>query len=407
MGTGLIFFGMELMSLATLPLQHYQPFSDLMANMDHPVWGILIGAAFTAMVQSSAATTGIVIVLASQGALTLEAGIALALGANIGTCVTALIASIGKPAEAVRAAVVHVLFNVVGALLWIGLIPQLAAIVQTISPSALARQIANAHTVFNVANTALLIWFVRPIAKLTVWLVPDRLAKGDEPATPKYLDPAYLDTPALALDRVRLEVGRMGGRVIRMLEAAPEAVLRGDQQKLDTIVRMDDDADRLHEAIVDYLRRLARKELSQEATDEAQQLLAVAMYFENVGDIIETNLATLGRERLAQQIDVSEPTQESIDTLYRAVSVAMNTSLLAVRENDTTLAQRTIDMKERIDELANAALDQVAERLLADEPKRVAAFRIETDVIGQLKRLYYLAKRIAKTIHAAETPAGV
>ncbi|MCU7810233.1 MAG: Na/Pi cotransporter family protein, partial [Candidatus Thiodiazotropha sp. (ex Notomyrtea botanica)] len=162
MGLGLIFFGMSIMSDAMAPLRSYQPFLDLMVKMENPFIGILIAALFTALVQSSSATTGIVIVMASQGFITLPAGIALAFGANIGTCVTAMLAAIGKPREAIRAALVHVLFNVAGVLLWLAFIPNLAEVVMMISPvssdlpegARLAadtpRQIANAHTIFNL-----------------------------------------------------------------------------------------------------------------------------------------------------------------------------------------------------------------------------------------------------------------
>jgi phosphate:Na+ symporter len=414
MGLGLIFFGMYLMSEATAPLRDYPPFIELMARMGNPLLGILAGAAFTALVQSSSATTGVVIALASQGFISLDAGIALALGANIGTCVTAVIASIGKPPEAVRAAVVHVLFNVFGVVIWFALIPQLAELVRWLSPSATnlspmeqlaaetPRQIANAHTIFNVANTLLLIWFVGPIAKLSMRLVPDRAAEGPERIAPKYLDEAFLDTPALALDRVRLELHRLGALVVQMLEAVPEAVFRGTPRKLDEIERMDDDVDHLQSGIVDYLRLLERDELAKPATDEAHRLLSATIYFENAGDIIETNLVSLGRERLNQKVDVSQATSEVIDGLYQSVAAALKTSLQAVAENDARLARRTIEMKARIEQQARASLDQIAERLLVDEPNRVAAFRIETDVVGQLKRLYYLAKRIAKTIAGEE-----
>ncbi|MCA9431844.1 MAG: Na/Pi cotransporter family protein, partial [Candidatus Omnitrophica bacterium] len=165
MGLGMVFFGMGLMSQSTYPLRSYPPFIDLMGKMDNPALGILVGAVFTALVQSSAATTGILIVLISQGVITLEAGIVLAFGANIGTCVTALLASVGKPRQALQVALVHILFNVIGVLIWIPLIGYLAEFVRTISPSypdlptaeriarEAPRELANAHTFFNVANT--------------------------------------------------------------------------------------------------------------------------------------------------------------------------------------------------------------------------------------------------------------
>ncbi|MEM9417985.1 MAG: Na/Pi symporter [Planctomycetota bacterium] len=132
LGLGLIFAGMGLMSDATYPLRDEPAFVDLMKRMSNPLLAVLIGAAFTAVVQSSAATTGLVIVLAAQGFLTLEAGIAVALGANVGTCVTAIFAAIGKTRAAVRVAAMHVLFNVLGVLLWIFFVPQLADLTRSL-----------------------------------------------------------------------------------------------------------------------------------------------------------------------------------------------------------------------------------------------------------------------------------
>lgn len=177
MGLGLIFFGMELMSNATVPLRQWPPFLDALQNMHSPLLSILAGLIFTAIVQSSSATTGIVIVLASQGLISLESGIGLIFGANIGTCVTAVISAFGRPREAIQAAWIHVLFNLAGVLLWMFFIPEFAQLVRGISPTAenlvgttrlaaeTPRQIANAHTLFNVANTFLFIWFTGPLAR--------------------------------------------------------------------------------------------------------------------------------------------------------------------------------------------------------------------------------------------------
>jgi len=161
MGLGLVFFGMGIMSDGMEPLRSYPPFIKVLATMERPALGILAGALFTALVQSSAATMGIAIALASEGLLSLSGGLALALGANIGTCATALLAAIGKPTMAVRAAVVHLIFNVVGTLLWLPLLSLLADWAVRISPAApelsgvaraaadVPRQLANANTLFN------------------------------------------------------------------------------------------------------------------------------------------------------------------------------------------------------------------------------------------------------------------
>ena len=210
MGLGLVFFGMGIMSESTSPLRTYQPFIDLMGQMSNPFMGIAVSAAFTALVQSSSATTGIVIVLASQGFITLEAGIALAFGANVGTCVTALLAGIGKPTAARQASMVHLIFNTLGVLIWIPFIGALASVVTAISPSDPAltgvaklaaetpRQIANAHTIFNVANTIIFIGFTTPLAALVMRLVPERPEPIPEVAKPKYLQDVYFEVPSMA-----------------------------------------------------------------------------------------------------------------------------------------------------------------------------------------------------------------
>jgi phosphate:Na+ symporter len=252
MGLGLVFFGMSVMSDAMSPLRSYQPFLDLMTRMDNPLIGILVAAAFTALIQSSSATTGIVIVMATQGFISLPAGIALAFGANVGTCVTAMLASIGKPREAVRAAVVHVLFNIFGVLLWVGFIPYLAEFVTWLSPAHAGlsgtdklaaeapRQIANAHTVFNIANTFIFIGFTSQFARMVEWMVPDKPVEELIIAQPKYLDEELLETPSLALDRVRLEIGHMGERINKMVELILPSVISGNLQTLKDIARIDD-----------------------------------------------------------------------------------------------------------------------------------------------------------------------
>ncbi|MCA9131840.1 MAG: Na/Pi cotransporter family protein, partial [Planctomycetales bacterium] len=242
LGIGLIFFGMELMSQATGPLRQSPLFLNYLQNVRNPLLGILLGILFTAIVQSSSATTGIVIVLASQGLLSLESGIGLIFGANIGTCVTVVIAALGRPREAVQAAWIHVIFNAGGVLLWMFFIPEFAEGVRRISPTAAQadevarltletpRQIANAHTLFNVGNGLLFIWFTGPLARLVDWLVPQRREKlGIQPL---YLDDLYLEQPALALDNVRRELVRLAELNQGMLARALRIVIVGNRDEI-------------------------------------------------------------------------------------------------------------------------------------------------------------------------------
>ena len=410
MGLGLVFFGMAVMGNAMKPLRTYQPFLDLMATMENPLIGIAIAAAFTGLIQSSSATTGIVIVMATQGFITLPAGIALAFGANIGTCVTALLAAIGKPREAVRAAVVHVLFNVAGVILWIGLIDQLAAFVTTMSPvheeltgtaklaAEAPRQIANAHTVFNVVNTFVFIWFTGPIARLVEYLVPDKPLDEKVIVAPKYLDEELIETPSLALERTRLEIGHMGERVQAMLDRMMSAVLTGDRDTLIGLAKLDDEVDILHGHIVTYLGKISGKPLTESQSKQLVRLMDAVNDLENIGDIIETDLVALGEKRIEQGVTVSDQTQALLTEFHDQVARIVQQATSAVMENDQKAAQEVIAKKNTISRLAERAQAHQAERLVAPEPGRLEAYTLEIDLIEKLKRIYYFAKRMAKDV---------
>lgn len=414
MGLGMVFFGMSIMSDAMKPLRSFQPFLDLMASMENPLIGILVAAGFTGLIQSSSATTGIVIVMASQGFITLQAGIALAFGANIGTCITAMLAAIGKPREAVRASLVHVMFNVLGVLLWVGLIPYLAQLVTWLSPThpeltgierlgaESPRQIANAHTVFNVANTFIFLGFAGQFARLVEWLVPDRPIAEAVIAKPKFLDKELLETPSLALDRVNLEIGHMGERIGIMLDKILPAVISGNRETLKEIAKIDDEVDVLHKSIITYLGDISKRPLTGEQTNKLVRLMAAVNDLENIGDVIETDLADLGYQRLEKNISISDETRDVLTRLYGMISEAALNAIKAARDGDQLTAQDVIRIKADIHLLMDAATTHQTLRLGVDEPDRLAAYTLEVEILENLKRIYYFSKRIAKAVLPGE-----
>jgi len=415
MGLGLIFFGMSVMSDAMKPLRTYEPFLELMTHMANPLVGILISAAFTALIQSSSATTGIVIVMATQGFISLPAGIALAFGANIGTCVTAMLASIGKPREAVRAALVHVLFNVFGVLLWVAFIPQLAQLVTWFSPAysnlsgvqrlaaETPRQIANAHTVFNVANTFIFIGLTTQFARLVEWMVPDKPGEELEIITPKYLDDILLETPSLALDRVRLEIGHMGERVEEMLQRAMPAILKGDRETLKEVEKIDDEVDLLDGYIIRFLSRISQNRLTENQTKAFTHLMSVANDVENIGDVIETDLIRLGEQWIDQGVAMDDSTRDLFERLHKVIYLTVETALDSVVFNDQRSAQEVIAMKADINRLMASAELHEAKQLVTEDPSRLAAYTLGMDIIEKYKRIYYFAKRMAKDVMPEET----
>jgi len=419
-GLGLIFLGMNLMSEAMSPLRTYQPFIDAMAHMDNVLFAILLAAAFTALVQSSSATTGIVIVLAGQGFITLETGIALAMGANIGTCVTAMLAAIGKSREAIQTAAVHVSFNVLGVLIWLPLIGVLSHVSVAISPvhdnlmgmermaAELPRQIANANTLFNILNTVIMmpfagvfVWFVRKIIPHHPKTSSEKKAKSIQP---KYLNKAFLETPDIALDQAQLEIGRVGRRVCNMLNKLPPLALnpKNDQEKeaikddLNQIEVIEDEIDKLHAEILTYLGRLRKHPLSDKLSKRQIKLISITDQLESVADTVVDVMLPLAYKALNADVVISETMKKTLDEVQEKVDQSMLDCVNAIRRGDDTLAQQVLHAKRELNSLLDAVLAHQAARLVDQDPERLRIFRYEMEWVGSLKRIYTLTKRIAK-----------
>ncbi len=413
-GLGMLFLGMEFMSDATNPLRSYAPFLDLMHGMQHPLWGILLGTGFTALIQSSSATTGIVIVMAGQGLIPLQTGIALIFGANIGTCVTAILASIGKPREALQTALVHVIFKVLGVLIWIMFIPQFADFVRYISPesshlagleqlaSDAPRQIANAHTVFNVGNAVIFIWFAPWISRLAVWLAPPKKTKIAAEYQARHLDPYYLEIPATALDKVRLELENLGRLAAEMVREGLQASINGTRATLDAVRARDNRIDALHGQIVAYLSRLSSAEIGEPYSRAVLHSISVANYIENIGDIIETDLARDGITRIENNLVISNETVPKLEALHAKALNSFETAIGLIGEPDPDKARTLIDTKPEFQREVEAFRAHLAQRLGTDEPRRVETYRLESNMLEYLNRIYILARRIARIIMEIE-----
>jgi len=397
LGLGFLFLSLNQMTAATSPLREYPIFAQLMKGIEQPVLGVLVGASFTAIVQSSAATSGLVIALATQGAIVLPAGLALMLGGNLGSCATAMLAGWGRPSAARQAALVHVLFNAFGVLAWIGFLPQLAWSVESLS-NDLSRQIANAHTLFNLANTLVLIWLVGPLARFAEWWIPAEKVVVKPLAEPKYLDATLLGTPSLALERAKLELSHLGELVEAMLERAPKAVFTGSSAELRKTADMDQSVDELYLAIVEYCRALARSELTAVETGKLEVIISAANYLESVADIVATNLVTQGMQRFEQQVQISPATHVQLNKLFEVASSALHDGLQSLLDDNVVLALEVVDRKEQFNGLMDSAYGRIRQRLLSSDPHRLPTFQVEVDLVHLVQRIFYFARRTARLV---------
>ncbi|MEJ1342246.1 MAG: Na/Pi cotransporter family protein [Candidatus Sedimenticola sp. (ex Thyasira tokunagai)] len=421
LGLGLVFFGMGVMSGAMKPLRSFQPFLDLMVTMENPVIGILIAAAFTGLVQSSSATTGIVIVMATEGLVSLPAGIALAFGANIGTCVTALLASIGKPRVALQASMVHLLFNVFGVVLWFFFIPYLADFVIWLSPAADAsltgqaklaaeapRQIANAHTVFNIANTLIFLPLAGVIAGMAQKLVPLKEATAEEAMVaqfkPKYLDDGMLQSPPLALSMARREARRMGEGVEEMLKGIPDAVFTGSVDKMAKLREADDQVDALYAAISRYLSKLGRQDLTATEADETMMVATASTEVENIGDIVEIHMSHLANMMSSSEIKFNDVELNTLNEFHGKVMTAFKSAMAALEHDRRGAAESILKMEDDIIGGMDRLVRERQLNLLQGDhtPQEMLAFTLQTDIMENLKRIYEHTKRIAKLVTRKE-----
>ena len=423
LGFGILFFGMKLMSDAMRPLRTFQPFIDMLKGLENPALGLLVGTLFTALVQSSSAFTGIVIVLAQQGLLTLEAGIPLVMGANIGTCITAGLASIGTSREAKRVAIAHVMFKIGGVLLFIFWIPTFAEIIRSISPASTAdgidklaaetpRQIANAHTIFNVSLALFFLPFTAFFANTIMKFYPEKeQEKGIQPVT-WHLDDKAISTPVLAIDLARNEISRMSDIFGRMLTSVIEPFksneLTSDNKYpqltlVEGIEMREEKLDFLEERIVIYLRKIGRQELSDSQIQDVYGMMSVVNDIESIGDIIEKNILPLIAKKSALKTDFSNEGKEEIEIFHTKVCKQISRLKEAFSELDPELAKRIMAKEEKYTDLESEYRTRHLGRLHEEREESIQTHEIHMELMDLLKQINVYAGNIAKTIHSMGT----
>ena len=348
LGFATLMFGMETMSGAVSGLKDVPEFTQLFLMFRNPILGVLVGAVLTGIIQSSSASVGILQALSVTGGVSYAAAIPIIMGQNIGTCVTAMLSSVGTNKNARRAAVVHLMFNVIGVVVLLTLF----CIVKTIfAPAILDRPatmygIAIAHSVFNILCTAMLLPAGNLLEKLAIRLVPDAQRREET----SELDARLLATPALALGQARNVAGEMAACAVRALENALTS-LTGYTPELARSIREDEErCDHYEDIIGTYLVQLSSHSLSDSESQESTELLKTIGDFERISDHA-VNVLESAEELQSKGLSFSPAAMAEYETLARAIREILHLSLDGFRQNDAARAARVEPLEQVIDKL--------------------------------------------------------
>jgi len=346
LGFGLLFYGMQTMEMALKPLAKMPGFINFMASFSKtPILGVIAGFLTTGVVQSSSATIGILQALASQGIVNISIALPILFGDNIGTCVTALLSSIGTNITARRAAVFHLTFNVIGSIIFLALLPLVEAVV-TLTSSNPVRQIANAHTLFNVTNTIIQLPFSFLLVKLITTLIPGKpeiIERGL-----KYIDDRLLETPSIAFTQVKKEIARMGNLSLEVLQDSISAFLDYDEQKDKMAKEKETVINELARDITRYLAMLSRAPLSEDEYNAITDLVSTVNDMERVGDHA-MNILELAEFKNEQSLPFSNTAIEELVEMSSKVQETFDLAVYSFLHWDKSSAETIVKYEEEID----------------------------------------------------------
>lgn len=365
-GFGLLFTGMEFMKEAVEPLSELASFRNALLFLSkNPLLGILAGFAITGIVQSSSASMGMLIALASQGLVPITAALPILYGDNIGTCVTSLISSLGASRNAKRAAVMHLSFNVIGTLLFMLILNKpIVAVVQYLDPANTARQIANAHTLFNLINVIILLPFSKYIVKLAERLVPIKeeeieLATAN---TTKYIDERMFETPSIALGNTVQEVVRMGEKARKSFTYAMEGLMTRDSKAIDKAFNYEKTVNTLHKSILDYLLKLSNTNINSDERIKADLLFHVVNDLERISDHAE-NIAEIDRLAVDGETKFSDIAKNEINEISDLLLKNINSAIEYIDTKNHDLYDEIEKTEEEVNMLVKQYRNEHMKRL--------------------------------------------
>ena len=371
-GLGVLFIGMEMMSSSMMPLRDSQAFVDLMTRFSNPLLGIAVGALFTALIQSSSASVGILQALATSGAISFSSSVFILFGQNIGTCITAVLASIGTSRSAKRATIIHLMFNIIGTVLFtiLCILFPLADLVASFTPDAPAAQIANMHTTFNIVTTLLLLPLGNQLASLAVRILPEQPEENRDEMHLEYLTPVQVSSKDGNLGASAIHIGQLQQELDRMLDMAQnnietsfDAVLSRDSSLLTKAEKMESYLDFLNKEISKYISRLITYETNEQGSSIVSSYFTITGNIERIGDHA-INICGYSKLLEERHIQFSAQAQEEICQMRDICLEALNA--LHQREAGDLLWLTDVSaLEQRIDDMTDLFRKDQLERMKA------------------------------------------
>ena len=383
LGFAVLMFGMDTMSGAVAGLEEVPEFRNILLMFSNPVLGVLAGAGLPAIIQSSSASVGILQALSATGQVTYGAAIPIIMGQNIGTCVTAMISSVGANKNAKRAAVVHLLFNIVGTAVWLAVFYGINAVVQFsfVSHSIDQLGIAVVHTAFNILCTALLFPFSGLLEKMACRLVPDTKA----PEKIQILDERFLATPSVAIDRCQEVAETMARISMDALKTSCQLIEHYDPKSAQAVRETEQEADQYEDMLGTYLVKLGRADLNAADSRETAKLLHIIGDFERISDHA-VNLVESAEEIRNKGLSFSVHAKQELAVLTAAVGEVMDLALDAFLQNDPALAAKVEPLEQVVDTLKEQLRNRHILRLQKGECTIELGF-VWSDLLTSLERV--------------------
>lgn len=406
-GLGILFMGMDMMGGAAMsPLKESEAFISLMTKFDNPLLGILVGALFTAVIQSSSASVGILQALASTGMIPLSSAVFVLFGQNIGTCITAVLASIGMKVNAKRTTVIHLLFNIIGTVLFtvICLVTPYVTWIEAMTPGDPVAQIANAHTVFNIVTTLLLLPFGTHMANIAVRILPDSKKADDEDLRLKYIRPfesSYaIGHSAVAVSQVRDEVNRMRDMVAKNISDSFDSLVQYDEKLRKKVSEREEYIDFLNKGISEYIVSLMASEMNMSDSRKINGYYAIISNLERIGDHA-VNLAEYGDDMRKWEIDFSDTVKEELNEMKAQCIAALDNLKEVTSENVERILSQAVIIEQKTDDMRDKYFKKQMQRLKKGKCKPQSGI-VFSEILTDFERMGDHALNIAQQYREME-----